>query len=396
MAAKPTGLTALKVKSAGPGMHADGGGLYLQVQGAGRSWVFRYSRNGKQRYMGLGSTSAITLAEAREAARDARRLLAQGTDPLDARNSQREAAEIEVKKTKAITFDQAAEQYITTHEASWRNPKHRQQWTNTLATYASPIIGKLPVAAIDRELVLRVIEPLWSTKTETANRVRGRIEAVLDWAKVRGYRDGDNPAQWRGNLAHALPAKSKVRRVQHHPALPYSDLPKFMRALRVREGIAARALEFTILTSARTEEVLRTRWDELDEAVWTIPASRMKASKPHRVPLSGAALAVLQSLPRLNEWVFPGARGPLSNMAMLNVLRRMGAGVTAHGFRSTFRDWAAECTAFPNHVVEQALAHSIGSAVEAAYRRGDLFDKRRELMTAWAAYCEGHRKQKDG
>ena len=293
-----------------------------------------------------------------------------------------------------MTFDGCAKAYIAAHEAAWRNPKHRQQWTNTLATYVSPVIGQLPVAAVDTGLVLKVVEPIWSKKPETASRVRGRIEVVLDWAKVRGYRDGENPARWRGHLDHLLPAKSKVRKVEHHAALPYAQVGAFMVGLREQPGIGARALEFLILTATRTGETLGAIWNEVDIAarLWTIPAARMKAGKDHRVPLSDAALTVLKQMHaiRHSDYVFPGGRDrrPLSEMALLMLLRRMERGnVTAHGFRSTFRDWAAERTSSPREVAEAALAHAIPDAVEAAYRRGDLFDKRRKLMAAWAEYC---------
>lgn len=293
-----------------------------------------------------------------------------------------------------MTFDACAAAYIEAQEAAWRNPKHRQQWRNTLSTYASPVFGSLPVQAVDVGLVMKCLEPIWTTKPETASRLRGRIESILDWAAVRGYRRGDNPARWRGHLDKLLPARGKIRQVEHHSALPYSEIAEFLTALRAEEGVAARALEFLVLTATRTGEVIAARWDEvhLKEKVWVVPAVRMKAGREHRVPLSAAALAVLQQMreAREGEFIFPGGKAgrPLSNMAMLKVLRRMDrADLTAHGFRSTFRDWAAERTNFPREVAEMALAHTVSDKVEAAYRRGDLFQKRRQLMEAWARSC---------
>jgi len=296
----------------------------------------------------------------------------------------------------SLTFRKCAAEYIERNEAGWSN-KHRTQWTYTLRDHVYPIIGDLPVAAIDTGLVVRVLDPLWNTKNETANRVRGRIEAVLDYATVRKYREGPNPAQWKGNLAHIFPARGKVQKVEHHAALPYREIGEFMAKLRQQGGVAARALEFAILTAARTGEVLGARWSEINlaERVWVVPAERMKAGKEHRVPLSDRAIALLNeiggghSVP--GAFVFLGARprSPLSNMSLLMTLRRMGRGdLTAHGFRSTFRDWAAERTAFPSEVAEMALAHAVGDKVEAAYRRGDMFEKRRQLAEAWARYCE--------
>jgi integrase len=387
-------LSAVKVQGLkAPGYYADGGGLYFRVAPGGtKSWVFRFARHGRTRDMGLGSYPAVTLAMARELATECRRTLASGIDPIEDRNEKRAAALVE--SATSMTFDQCRTAYITAHEAGWRNAKHRQQWTNTLKTYVSPVFGRLPVRAVDTGLVMRVLEPLWAAKPGTASRVRGRIESILDWARVRGYRVGENPSRWRGHLDHLLPAKSKVRKVEHHAALPYEQIGAFMAALRKQSGSAARALEFLILTATRTSETLGSLWDEIEiEArIWTIPAERMKAGKQHRVPLSAAALAALKSMCELrqNDFVFPGARQgrPLSEMALLMLLRRMGFGqITAHGFRSAFRDWAAERTTFPREVAEMALAHAIPSVVEAAYRRGDLFEKRRKLMEAWADYC---------
>jgi integrase len=387
-------LSAVRVQSTRkPGYYGDGGGLYLRVApGGAKGWIFRYGGRGRRRDMGLGGYPSIGLAKAREIAGDCRGMIAAGLDPIAARNEKRAAAAVEA--AKAMTFDDCATAYITSHEAAWQNPKHRQQWKNTLSTYVSPVLGKLPVSAVDTGLVLKVLEPIWARKPETASRVRGRMEAVLDWAKVRGYRDGENPARWRGHLDHLLPAKSKVRKVEHHAALPYAQVGAFVASLREQPGISAHALEFLILTAARTGETLGATWDEVDigAKLWTIPAGRMKAGKEHRVPLSDAALAVLKEVDEIrhSDYVFPGGRDrrPLSEMSLLMLLRRMNHGdITAHGFRSTFRDWAAERTTFAREVAEMALAHAIPDAVEAAYRRGDLFEKRRKLMDAWAAYC---------
>jgi integrase len=405
-------LSAVEVaKAKGPKVLHDGGGLYLRVapnrrygdgnEGPGsKSWVFRFQLDGKRRDMGLGPYPDISLAEARRKATECRKQRHDGIDPLDAKAAHRQAQRLSAAKGR--TFRQVAEEFIGRNEAGWRNPKHRQQWRNTLATYAYPIIGELPVDVVDTGLVVQVLDPIWAAKPETASRVRGRIEAVLDAATVRSYREGPNPAQWKGNLAHILPARAKVRKVAHHAALPFDDIAAFLTALRGRQGMAARALEFAILTAARTAEVLGTTWGEinLDAKVWTIPAERMKAGREHRVPLSPAALAVLEAVrplalmrdgePHIAAPVFPGPRRalPMSNMTLLMLLRRMKRDdLTAHGFRSTFSDWAAERTAFPREVVEMALAHVIENRVEAAYRRGDLFEKRRRLMQEWANFC---------
>jgi integrase len=317
--------------------------------------------------MGLGSLDDVTLAEARTKAADCRRLHLAGIDPLDNRASVKMQAALEA--AKAMTFDECRDAYIAGHAAGWRNAKHRQQWLNTLKTYCTPAFGKVSVQAIDVTLIMKVVEPLWETKPETATRVRGRIEAVLDWAKARGLRAGDNPARWRGHLDQLLPAAAKVRQPKHHAALSYSEIGAFMTDLRGRDGIAARALEFAILTAARTNEVLGAKWDELAGNVWTVPASRMKAGREHRVPLSDAAMAVIERMRVLktNDYLFPGSsRETLSNMALLATLRRMGRGdLTAHGFRSTFRTWGAERTSYPREVVEMALAHVIGNKVTA-------------------------------
>ncbi|WP_321902849.1 tyrosine-type recombinase/integrase [Paraburkholderia tropica] len=376
-----------------PGLYADGGNLYLQITTAGvKSWLFRYMRNGKPRGMGLGPVHTIGLAEARVLALDCRRQLLAGTDPLDARNA--ECAAKRVAESNDVTFQHCAEKYIEAHRAGWKNAKHADQWANTLATYAYPVFDSRPVSTIDTALVMRVLEPIWTTKTETASRLRGRIESVLDWATVRGYRSGENPARLKGHLDTLLPKRSRVQKVEHHPALPYADLPEFIKTLRLEPGVAAFALEFLILTATRTNEVIGATWQEfdLDEGIWTIPAERMKMRKEHRVPLSMRANALVKAQKEVkqNDYVFPGARKgkPLSNMAMLKLLERMKRDdITVHGFRSTFRDWAGETTHYPREVCEAALAHGIKDKAEAAYARGDLFAKRAGLMQDWANFC---------
>jgi integrase len=387
-------LTALQVnRLREPGFYPDGAGLYLQVtRGAAgtvnKSWVYRYEMNGRERYMGLGPLATTSLTEARSKAIDARRQRADGVDPIDARGALRAATA--AANAKSITFDQSSAAYIAAHRVGWRNAKHASQWPSSLAAYASPVFGKLPVSAIDVGLVMKALEPIWSTIPETASRVRQRIESILDWAKVRGYRTGENPARWRGHLDKLLPLLSKVRKVKHHAALPYAEIGAFIAALRARSGTTARALEFAILTAARTGEVLGARWDEIDTQAktWTVPASRMKSGREHRVPLSDAALTVIEFMRqrRENDFVFPGnRRDTLSKMAFLMLLRQMARrDLTAHGFRATFKTWATERGRFPREVVEAALAHVIGNKVEEAYQRGDLFEKRRRLMDAWA------------
>lgn len=366
---------------------------------AAKSWIYRYTLRGRVREMGLGSLSAISLQEARARVAECRKQRHDGIDPVDARRAEREQSIL--ASARALTFKDAAEKYIAAHRAGWRNAKHAAQWGSTLATYAYPVFGALSVQAIDINLVLKALEPIWLTKSETANRLRGRIEAVLDWARARKYRQGENPAKWRGHLDMLLPKPSNVRAVAHHAALPYGELPDFMTALRAQEGVAARALEYTIITAARTGETLGAKWDEIDMAdkVWMLSSERMKGRKEHRVPLSTNALSILDEMRRgriaNQEFVFLGGkRGkPLSNMAMTMTLRRMSrTDLTVHGFRSAFRDWAAERTNFPREVVEMALAHAVGDKVEAAYRRGDLFDKRRRLMDEWTRFCNGVRK----
>jgi integrase len=375
-----------------PGLHHDGDGLYLQVTiGAGgvinKSWILRFMLDGRARKMGLGPLSLLSLAEARERALAARKTVhLNHVDPIDARAAERAARR--AAAARAMTFEQCAVAYIEAHEASWSNARHRKQWPETLAAYVYPTIGALPVDAIDTALVMKVVEPLWRDKQETAARVRARMERVLSWATVRGYRQGENPARWRGHLDQLLARRSKARGVRHLAAMPYGELPAFMGELHQREGVTARALEFCILTAARTTEVLQASWEEvdLDAKVWTVPAERMKARREHRVPLSESAVAILSALPRKKDTrVF---EGHTAHMAMLKVLQRMGRGdLTVHGFRSSFRDWASEQTSFPAEVCEQALGHTINNAVERAYRRGDLFDKRRRLMDSWSDYC---------
>lgn len=385
-----------------PGFLAVGGvpGLHLQITKAGaRSWILRYTSGVKpgtgkpwRRDLGLGGYPAVTLAQAREKGREARALIAAGIDPITERRAQRSA--MLAARLAEITFEKAAHQFIAAKSAEWKaGGKSVEQWTGSLRDHAFPVIGSLRVSDIDRAHVLRVLEPIWTTTTETASRVRQRIESILDWATVRGYREGDNPARWKGYLDKVLPAPAKVRKVEHHAALPFDEVGAFMARLRKQEGIAAQALAFAILTAARSNEVRGATWDEIDlEArVWTVPAERMKAKKEHRVPLSGAALKLLKALPRIEgtELVFPPPRGsnPLSDNTLTAVLKRMKVPVTAHGFRSTFRDWTAEATHYPRDVAEMALAHTIGDKVEAAYRRGDLFEKRTALMNDWAAFC---------
>ena len=389
-------LNAAKMRTlTKPGAHGDGAGLYLQVRGPhNRSWLYRFKLYGKGHLMGLGTDRDVSLAEARDAAAAARKMVRQGINPID----QRRTARAENAAHVGLTFNEVADAYITAHEPSWRNAKHRQQWRNTLDTYAGPILGKLPVAQVDVGAVMSVLEPLWRGKTETASRLRGRIESVLDYAAARGWRSGENPARWRGHLDNLLPARSKVAKVEHHSALPWREIGAFMIALAEEEGVSALALRFAILTAARTGEVIGARWSEIDmqAAVWTVPARRMKASREHRVPLSDSAMALLRETSKLRAdlkadgFVFPGGKSgkPLSGMALLMLLRRMGRGdLTAHGFRSTFRDWCAEATNCLREVAEAALAHTLKDKTEAAYQRGDLMEKRRRLMADWAVFC---------
>lgn len=377
------------------GYYCDGGGLYLQVSDSGsKSWIFRYTLNGRNRHMGLGPFHTVSLADARHAAVLCRQSLLKKIDPIAARDA--EHARQSLEAARSMTFLECATAYIKTHRSSWKNAKHADQWTNTIKTYCGPVIGSLSVQEVDTGFVMKVLEPIWTEKPETASRLRGRIESVLDWATVSGYREGDNPARWRGHLENLLPSLNKKLRVKHHPALPFNQMGEFMGLLRVQEGVAARALEFLILTAARTGETIGAKWEEFDlkAGIWTIPASHMKAAVEHRVPLSKRALAIVQALNQIkqSDYVFSAQKEgrPITNMAMLELLKRMGkTGVTVHGFRSSFRDWASECTDFPQDVCEMALAHTIESRAEAAYRRGDLIEKRRSLMEQWAGHCTG-------
>lgn len=376
-----------------PGLHPVGGvaGLRLQVSPSGaRSWILRTTVGGKRREKGLGGFPDVTLAGAREAARAARALIANGVDPIAEAKAARSALQASV--AAALTFDECAKAYITAKSPEWSNVKHVAQWVATLNTYASPVMGHLLVRDIGLPHVLGVLEPIWKTKTETASRVRARIEAVLDWATVRKFRTGDNPARWRGHLDKLLPAPTKIAKVEHHTALPVDAVGAFMRELCKQEGTGARALEFAILTATRSGEVRGATWREIElsAATWTIPGERMKTGKEHRVPLSDAALELLRGLPRIKgaDLVFAAPRGGvLSDMTLSAVLRRMAVPAVPHGFRSTFRDWCSERTNYPRDVAEMALAHAIGDKVEAAYRRGELFEKRRLMMKDWAAFC---------
>ncbi|HJV76589.1 MAG TPA: tyrosine-type recombinase/integrase [Noviherbaspirillum sp.] len=410
-------LSAMKVNRLDePGYYGDGAGLYLQISPfRTKSWIFKYTLNGRSREMGLGSIHDFTLAEARELAMAQRKLLKEKIDPIEARDAKNQARLLEA--AKRITFDECVEKYIDTHRTGWKNAKHIEQWENSLATYARPNIGKLSVADIDTGLVLKCLEPIWSTKTETATRVRGRIEKVLDWATTRGYRQGENPARWKGHLEHNLPTPNRISKVVHHPALPFIEVGSFVQALRQRSGSAASALELAILTAVRSGEVRGATWSEIDmdRGIWTIPSERMKMKTEHRVPLSKRALEILEKMKAVAEstaptsLVFPSPRGKkLSDMTLTAVIRRMnegdapkwidpktGAQVVPHGFRSSFRDWAAEDTNYPRWLAEKALAHLVGDETERAYQRGDLLEKRRQLMEDWATYCNTEHKPRE-
>lgn len=405
-------LTAKQIDNlTAPGTYEDGEGLRLLIKPNGKKyWVLRFQLSGRRREMGLGTYPAISLKAARQNTSDKRRLLQDGIDPLQARDDERlaqQTAELQ-RKSKSVTFQDVSTDYIEAHRSCWKNVKHAQQWTNTLATYAAPIIGSLATSQITTEHILEILRPIWSSKAETATRVRNRIELVLDAAKARGLRDGENPARWRGHLDKLLPHSSKAKRTRNHPALAYSELSGFIQALNKVEGQSASALMMTILTACRTSEVLDADWSEIDlkAKLWSIPASRMKSEKIHTVPLSEALITLLEGLPRIggSSLLFPGARKgrPISNMSMLMALRRMdqkslddggkgwrgsdGRVITAHGFRSTFRDWAAECTNYAREVCEMSLAHVVANGAEAAYWRGDLLEKRRALMSDWADF----------
>ena len=395
-------LTALRVgKLTKPGLYGDGGGLTLQITPGGvKSWLFRYMMSGKPYGMGLGPTHTVSLAEARQKALFARKLMIDGINPLAAKKQDQVAAAL--ANAKMMTFDQCAKAYILAHKAGWKNAKHADQWTNTIDTYASPVFGHLPVAEIDTGLVVKCLAPIWEGKTETASRLRGRIESVLGWATTSGYRIGENPARWKGHLDNLLATISKSSRTKHHPSLPWQHVGAFVSALRTRDGVSARAVEFAILTAGRSGEVRGAQWSEFDveRKVWTIPAERMKAKRQHEVPLSDAALALLNAIPRNGDFVFAGIKAQqLSDMSLTAVIRRMntgekpawidanGEGITIHGFRSSFRMWTAETTNYPREVAEHALAHQLPDAVERAYQRGSQFAKRAELMSEWSTHC---------
>lgn len=395
-------LTALQVsKLTKPGLYGDGGGLTLQITPGGvKSWLFRYMMSGKPYGMGLGPTHTVSLAEARQKALSARKLIIDGINPLVAKKQDQVAAAL--ANAKMMTFDQCAKAYILAHKAGWKNAKHADQWTNTIETYASPVFGHLPVAEIDTGLVVKCLAPIWEGKTETASRLRGRIESVLGWATTSGYRIGENPARWKGHLDNLLATISKSSRTKHHPSLPWHHIGAFMSALRTRDGVSARAVEFAILTACRSGEVRGAQWSEFDleRKVWTIPAERMKAKRQHEVPLSDSALVLLKAIPESGDFVFAGTKKQqLSDMSLTAVIRRMNTGekptwidangesITVHGFRSSFRMWAAETTNYPREVAEHALAHQLPDAVERAYQRGSQFAKRAALMSEWSAYC---------
>ncbi len=387
-------LTALKVKKiAKTGKYSDGKGLYLQVtRQLVKSWIFRYERGGSEHYMGLGPVHSVGLLEAREEARKARLLLQRGIDPLGHKTEA--LAKNKAHKVSNKVFRDCMVEYIDSHKSSWRSEKHKKQWEATLLKYACPQFGAMNVRLIDTPLVLKALEPIWNKKTETATRLRERIERILSWAATKGYREGENPARWRGHLEELLPKPAKVKKVKHHPSLPYMQLGKFWCGLQLEKGIPARALAFTILTACRTGEVIYAKWEEFDFAakVWAIPPERMKAGREHRVPLVDETLAILNGMKGLDPvWVFPGKKvgKPVSNMAMLDVLERMRrTDITVHGFRSTFRVWLAEQTDHPRELGELALAHTVGNAVEAAYQRSDLFERRRAVMKDWADWCK--------
>lgn len=388
-----------------PGLYGDGGGLYLQVSDRQtKAWVFRFMMAGRARKMGLGDFDLVSLKDARKKRDAAYGLVVDGIDPIDERAT-RKAAQI-AETAKALTFQQCAEGYIEAHKAGWKSVKHASQWRATLQTYAYPVIGKLPVQMVETAHVMKIIEPIWRDKTETASRVRGRIEKILDRAKALKLRSGENPAAWRGHLDQLLPAKSQVSPVENHPALPYAELPEFMAKLRAKDGVSARALEFTILTAARTGDTIGATRKEISrtEKLWTVPAARVKGKKgarkrDHVVPLTKQALAALNAAPVDGTYLFPGGKegAGLSNAAMSELLKGMGYApeyATVHGFRSTFKDWASDLTAYPNEMSEIAMAHTVDDKVEAAYRRSDMRERRRRMMADWAAYC-GSGKQNE-
>jgi integrase len=374
--------------------HVAGLGLKLSSTGA-RSWVMRVMVAGKRREFGLGSYPTTQLASAKDRARSTRDQIFAGNDPSVAKREAKSA--LMAAKAKSVTFKKLAEQYIEQHESAWKNSKHAAQWVSTLETYAFPVCGNMVVSDITTPVVLKILEPIWPSKTETASRLRGRIEAIIDYAIAKGLREGPNPARWKGHLALTLPAKRRVSPVVHHKSIPVEQMPPFFKSLKEMDGTAARALEFLILTAARSGEVREMLWDEVDlkAKTWTVPAQRMKGGREHRVPLSNSAIGILKNMKQQtkSKFVFEGNKlgKPLSDMSLTAVMRRMKIDAVPHGLRSSFRDWAAEETVFPNEVAEMALAHAVGNAVEAAYRRGDLFDKRRKMMDDWAKYLHGGR-----
>ena len=395
---QPGKLAPIALRKLPDGWHADGGNLYLFVRGTSRSWVFRYTApDGLRKNMGLGTLDAVPLARARI---EAARLKAETTDPSKPadplQNRRKERVALRLQRVRQMSFRECAQALMDSKRHGWKNEKHAAQWQSTLEKHVYPIVGDLPVADVDTTLVIKCLEPIWTTHNETASRVRGRIESVLDWAKTSGLRTNENPARWKGHLENLLAAPVKVKKVQHHPALPFKEIATFTESLRQQDSHGARALEFTILTAARSGEVRGATWSEMDltEGVWTIPADRMKAGKEHSVPLSLRAIDILKSLGKVNgcEFVFPGSKQdrPMSDMTLTGVMRRMGCTqYTVHGFRSTFRDWAGETTSHPREVIEHALAHQLRDKAEAAYARGTLFEKRRQLMQEWAQYCAG-------
>ncbi len=407
-------LTALQIKYAKEGMHADGNGLYLRVQASGaKSWIFRFQLNGKRREMGIGTLTDKSATDVRSEAGQFAALVRSGTDPIEERKRKTVQATEDAKHAAAnsTSFRMVATDYIASHRASWKNGKHANQWINTLETYAGPIIGDKSIGSVTTDDVLRILKPIWTTKTETASRLRSRIELVLSYAKALKLREGENPAMWRGHLDALLPKPGKLKNVRHHPALPYGQITEFMAKLRATCGSGARALEFAILTAARSGEVRLATWNEinLDAKLWTIPAERMKAKREHWVPLSDQAITMLSALPKIagNDYLFPGdrAKKPLSDMTLTAIVRRFnetadseppkwidpktGDQIVPHGFRSTFRDWAAEVSDYPREVVEHALAHSLPNKVEAAYARGTMIERRRPMMQAWADFIDG-------
>ena len=385
-------LSAIEIRNKPPGLHAVGGvpGLLLRVKPTGaRNWILRVTVGSLRRDVGLGGFPAITLQQAREKARAKRADIENGIDPVEVRKAARLA--LEASQVAAITFESAMRKCFAAKAHEFGNAKHRQQWINSLECYALPVVGKLPVGAVELAHVMRIIEPLWTEKTTTGKRVRQRIEQVLTWATVHGYRTGDNPARWKGHLDQILAKPSKIAKIKHFDALPVDAMPAFMAAVRAKEGTTARVLEFLTLTAARSGEARGALWAEVDlqARVWTVPASRMKADREHRVPLCDDAVALLESLPRQDDTdlIFPSAKSkPLVDMTLIELMRKLGFDSTVHGLRSSFRQWAAERTAYPREVAEMALAHSVGDAVERAYQRGDLIEKRARLMADWADF----------